>query len=116
MGTYRVSETDSNSLGDDGTWTCTLTVAVQANIGVPAFRVPTTRDSISGFTLQREEARFDGPTVFTVTGFIDDLTVSNRGSVSTAAKLGMGTDNVSGTDVDCSGETVETTSYLTVTV
>ena len=121
-GPYTVSGTDSDTLGDTGTWTYTLTVSFNpppSPTGVTLEQGSPT----SGSTTSAASASFsDGPlTVTNGTGAVTfvttstnaGLSVSTAGAIKTTGALVAGSYTVSGTDHDNSGDT-GTWSYTLV--
>jgi uncharacterized repeat protein (TIGR02543 family) len=118
-GAYTVSGTDSDTNGDSGAWTYTLTVN---GSGVNGTTI-TQSSSTSGATTPAASATLQpvpitvanhtGPVTFTVTSPPDGLTL-NGNQISTTGSLALGVYKISGTDRDTSGDTGTWTYTLTV--
>jgi len=122
-GPYTVSGTDSDTLGDTGTWSFTLTVSSSNSPPPPPVTLkqaaPTT-----GTTTTTASATFqDGPlTVSNGTGTITFVTTSTSpgvsvsaiGDLTTSGALTVGTYSVSGTDSDPANGSGTWTYTLTV--
>ena len=114
--TYTISGTDSDDLGDTGSWSFTLTVtATPVTPGPPTSSSTITQDAptsnsttpanSSSFTQQLKTSGNTGSVTFVTTGSSPPgLLVSSSGVVSTKSKLLVGTYTVSGTDSDTSGD------------
>lgn len=112
VGTYTVSGTDSDGLGNTGTWVYTLTVG-----GPPPIQTaPTSGTVVAGhpFTSQLHTTGVS-PVTFTVTSSSPAFTVSSSGAVSAPDTLAVGFYTVSGTDRDELGDTGTWSFTLTVT-
>ena len=115
-GSYTVSGTDANGIGDTGTWSYTLTVT-----GVNIPQGPSTSGSVSttnsnGFTDQLGPTTFNGaPVTFTTTVSVAGITVAPDGALSVTATLAAGSYTVSGTDANGIGDTGTWSYTLTVT-
>jgi hypothetical protein len=115
VGTNSASGTDSDSLGDTGTWSYTLAVTVGTIIQAPPFSETTTVGGCSGFYSRLEVMGATLNTALTVTSPNAHRKVSASGRITTAGSLGVGTCTVSGSDSDSLGETGTWTFTLTVT-
>ena len=117
-GAYTVSGTDSDTNGDSGAWTYTLTVNGSGVHGTitqtsPTFGVTTTTASATLQPVPITVANNTGPVTFNVTSRSDGLTLSGN-QVSTTGSLALGVYKISGTDRDTSGDTGTWTYTLTV--
>ncbi len=117
-GAYTVSGTDSDTNGDSGAWTYTLTVNGSGVHGTitqtsPTFGVTTTTASATLQPVPITVANNTGPVTFNVTSRSDGLTLSGN-QVSTTGSLDLGVYKISGTDRDTSGDTGTWTYTLTV--
>jgi uncharacterized repeat protein (TIGR02543 family) len=118
-GTYTVSGTDSDTNGDSGAWTYTLTVngsGVSGNTITQSSSTSGTTTPAASATLQPVPitvANNTGPVTFTVTSNPDGLTLSGN-QISTTGSLALGVYKISGTDRDTSGDTGAWTYTLTV--
>jgi outer membrane protein OmpA-like peptidoglycan-associated protein len=120
-GPYAVSGTDSDTNGDTGTWSYTLTVTAPATS--PSSIVQTSLTS--GSTTTPDSSTFvppalavennQGAVTFTVTTSNPGLSVTPSGIISVVGSLPAGTYTVSGTDRDTSGDTGTWKYTLTVT-
>ena len=94
-GTYTISGTDANGLGDTGTWSFSLTVTgVSITQSTPTSGAITTT-ATSGYTNQLNPTSFNGaPVTYTVTSASSPagLSVSSTGFVTTSGYLAAGTD------------------------
>jgi hypothetical protein len=117
VGAYTVSGTDSDSLGDTGTWTYTLTVIKGTLTQVAPFSEKVTvAKCSSGFSDQLAVSGSSGSTTYLVTSSNAHLKVSSSGLVTTVSgPLAAGNYTVSGTDSDSLGDTGTWTYTLTVT-
>ena len=116
VGTYTVSGTVTDSLGDTGTWTYTLTVTKGTIICTgdhgKDVNVP---NSGGGFGDHFAISGSFGTTTFNTTSTIGHLHVSSSGAVTTSGgPLKVGTYTVSGTDSDSFGDTGTWTYTLKV--
>ena len=113
INTYVVSGTDSDSVGNRGTWSYTLTVGGPG----PVQTAPTGGTVVAGnpFTSQLHTTGVS-PVTFTVTSSQPAFTVSSSGAVSAPDALTQGTYTVSGTDSDARGNIGTWSFTLTVTV
>ena len=113
-GTYTVSGSDSDTAGDSGTWSFTLTVTGATLIqGAPMSGSVTVA---SGFVGQLTVTNPDGTVSYTETASADssDVVVTSTGAISSAKALAPGTYTVSGTDSDTAGDTGTWSFTLTV--
>ena len=113
-GTYTVSGSDSDTAGDSGTWSFTLTVTGATLIqGAPMSGSVTVA---SGFVGQLTVTNPDGTVSYTETASADssDVVVTSTGAISSAKALAAGTYTVSGTDSDAAGDTGTWSFTLTV--
>jgi hypothetical protein len=104
-GIYTVSGSDSDTAGDTGTWSFTLTVKGATLIqGAPMSGSVT---AASGFVGQLTVTNPDGTVSYTETASADssDVVVDSSGAISSAKALAPGTYTVSGTDSDTAGDT-----------
>jgi len=111
-GQYTVSGTDSDGVGDTGTWTYALTVTISQ--GAPVAGTVTVSGS-TGFSAQLSLSGNTGTVTYKTTSASADLSVSPGGIVTTTGTLSVGTYTVSGTDNDASGHSGTWTYSLTVT-
>jgi hypothetical protein len=102
-GTYKASGTDSDSSGDTGTWTFSLTVSATAITQIG----PTTGSTKTGkaFTGQLKVSGSSGTVTYVQATGALHLTVSSSGKVSARATLAAGTYKATGTVKDTSGDT-----------
>jgi hypothetical protein len=116
-GTYTVSGTDSDTHGDTGTWTYTLTVIKCALIQIPPTgKSVTVADSGSSFSDQLAVSGGSGAVTYVVTTSNSHLKVTTGGAITTVGgPLSAGTYTVSGSDSDTYGDTGTWTFTLTVT-
>jgi hypothetical protein len=117
VGTYTVSGTDIDSLGDTGTWTYTLTVIKGALTQVAPFgKSVIALNSGSVFNDQLNVSGSSGGTSYAVTTSNAHLKVTSAGVISTVSgPLAVGNYTVSGTDIDSLGDMGTWTYTLTVT-
>jgi large repetitive protein len=115
FGTYTVSGTDSDGLGDVGTWTYTLTVAAGTITQIPPFGATASVSQSASFFSQLEVTGSTGSTVYTVEVSTPDLKVSSSGAITTTGTLAPGTYSVSGSDADGSNDAGTWSFTLTVT-
>ncbi len=116
-GSYPVSGTDSDALGDTGTWSYTLTVTGVTITQTAPTTGSTTTTGSSTFTAQLEPTTENGsPVTYVTTTPNAHLSVSSSGAVSTVSgPLAAGSYPVSGTDSDALGDTGTWSYTLTVT-
>lgn len=116
VGTYSVSGTDSDSLGNVGTWGYTLTVTpATITQGAPTAGTVNTTGS-SSFTSQLAVSGNVGAVTFLTTLTNAKLSVSTSGAlVTVGGLLAAGPYTVSGTATDPLGDTGTWTFTLTVT-
>ncbi|MGP8009065.1 MAG: hypothetical protein ACLPKZ_02255 [Acidimicrobiales bacterium] len=116
-GTYTVSGTDSDTHGDTGIWTYTLTVIKCALIQIPPTgKTVTVTNSGSSFSDQLAVSGGSGAVTYVVTTSNSHLKVTPSGAITTVGgPLTAGTYTVSGTDSDTYGDTGTWTFTLTVT-
>ncbi len=102
-GTYKASGTDSDSSGDTGTWSFSLTVAATAITQI----APTTGTTTTGktFTGQLKVSGSNGTITYTQSTGTPHLTVSSSGKISAPATLAAGAYKATGTVKDTSGDT-----------
>ena len=120
-GTYTISGTDSDTSGDTGTWSYTLTIPPQSSTTGGTIKQTS---STSGVTTTGASASFViGPIVvdgavgsvtYATTSSSAGLNVSKDGVITTSGALAKGSYTVSGTDGDASGDTGAWTYTLTV--
>jgi hypothetical protein len=111
-GTYTVTGTDSDTKGDTGTWSFTLTVTANKLIQV----TPTTATTTPGkaFTGQLEVSGSHGTVSYAQSTGAPQLTVSSSGAVSASATLTVGTYKATGTVKDSLADTGTWSFTLTV--
>ena len=111
-GTYTASGTDSDSSGDTGTWSFSLTVTATVITQV----APTTGTTTTGkaFTSQLKVSGSNGTVTFTQSAGTPHLTISSSGKISAPATLAAGTYKATGTVTDSSGGTGSWSFALTV--
>jgi uncharacterized repeat protein (TIGR02543 family) len=115
-GTYVISGTDSDTHGDTGTWTFSLTVSVGALVQTSRPTATTTvADSKTFAPGAITVSNGSGPVTFITIETSPALTVSSGGVIATTGKLKAGSYNVSGTDADNSSDTGTWSFSLTVT-
>jgi uncharacterized repeat protein (TIGR02543 family) len=117
---YTITGTDSDSYGDTGTWSYSLTVAVtrtQTNLIQTSPTTGTVLNTASGtFTAGPITVEDNtGAVTFVTTKSSAGLVVSASGLISTTGPHTTGTYTVSGTDRDSGGDTGTWTYTLTVT-
>ena len=112
-GTYKASGTDSDSSGDTGTWSFSLTLSA-AEITQVAPTTGTTTTA-KAFTSQLEVSGAHGAVTYAQVTGAPHLTVSSLGKVSAPATLAAGTYKAAGTVKDTSGNTGSWSFALTVT-
>jgi uncharacterized repeat protein (TIGR02543 family) len=114
-GPYTVSGTDSDTLGDSGTWSFTLTISgVTFNQTAP-LSGDTTTDNAGTFTQQLQPTTVDGSAVtYTTTAANANLKVSTSGLLTTSGTLGPTAYTVSGTSLNGLGDSGTWTYTLTV--
>ena len=112
VGTYTVSGTDSDSSGDTGTWSYSLTVSATAITQI----APTTATTKTGkaFTAQLRISGSHGTVTYSQSTGASHLKVSSSGKVSAAATLAVGTYKATGTMKDTSGDSGRWSYSLTV--
>jgi hypothetical protein len=117
VGTYTVSGTDSDTFGNTGNWTYTLTVTAAG--GIITQGTPTSGTTSAG-TTKTDHLAVTGSsgtlTFVTVTVTGTAFTVSASGVVSAPNTLAVGTYTVSGTDSDTFGNIGTWTYTLTASV
>ncbi|MGO9582402.1 MAG: beta strand repeat-containing protein, partial [Acidimicrobiales bacterium] len=111
-GTYKATGTDSDSFGDTGSWSFTLTVGASRLTQI----APTSAQSATGtaFTAQLRFTGSRGSVICTQTAGAPDLKVSPSGVVSAPANLPAGTYAAAGTARDAHGDTGSWSFTLTV--
>jgi outer membrane protein OmpA-like peptidoglycan-associated protein len=122
--TYTISGTDSNALGDTGTWSYALTVTRPSGGAPPPTTTTLTQTAPSeGTTTTANSSAFasvlsvshaTGVVTYVTTTSSPSLSVNAQGNVSTTGALGVGNYNVSGTDSDPQGDTGTWTFSLIV--
>ena len=112
VGSYTLSGTDSDNLGNSGTWSLALTVS-DAGISQSA---PTTGSTPAGTAGTFQLATGDANTVtYAASGTLPNgVTVSSSGLVSAANTVPVGVYTLSGTDSDAYGNTGTWSFSLTV--
>ena len=114
-GGYTVTGTTSDSEGDSGTFTYTLTVsAVTISQGAPTSGSTTTTGS-STFSAQLAVGGSNGTVSYTKTGGSANVAVSASGKLTTSGILSVGNYTASGTTADPDGDTGTFSYTLTVT-
>ncbi|MGA7834586.1 MAG: InlB B-repeat-containing protein [Acidimicrobiales bacterium] len=116
VGAYTISGTTSNTEGDSGTWTYTLTVTADT-ITQTSPTSGSTSSVASGSYAPGSitVAHSVGAVTFVTTTTSPGLSVSGGGLITTTGSLVPGTYTVSGTDSDAKGDTGTWTYTLTVT-
>ena len=127
VGMYNLSGTDSDTDGDAGTWTYSLTVSSAPSGGggsPPPSSTLKQTSAISGSTTPNASATFAisplavegavGAVTYVTTTSSSGLSVSETGVITTTGALVAGTYTVSGTDGDTAGDTGVWTYTLTV--
>ena len=123
---YTVTGTDSDTFGDSGTWTYSLSVAASGGGGGSGGGSTLVQTSpTTGSVLNTSSSTYtagpitvennDGAVTFVTTISSPDLSVSSTGLISTTGSLPVGTYTVSGTDSDSHGDTGTWTFTLSVT-
>jgi large repetitive protein len=115
VGTYTVSGTDADALGDTGTWTYTLTVTAGSITQVAPFSATVSQADAPGFADQLQVSGATGTTTYSVTTSNPHLKVSASGQITTVGSLGAGDYTVSGTVTDSLGDGGTWTFTLKVT-
>ena len=113
VGTYKISGTDSDALGDSGTWSYTLVVSGVLITQVAPFGSSVVTTKSATFTDQLATSG-SGVSFNPVTNA--DLAVSATGAVTTTGALSVGTYSISGTDADTLGDSGAWSYTLAVTV
>ncbi len=112
MGTYTATGTDTDPLGDTGTWSYQLTVlAGSISQSSPAGGSVTVGSALSD---QLVVTGNDGTATFTQSTGDPQVTVSGSGAVSAPDDLAVGTYTATGTDTDPLGDTGTWSYQLTV--
>jgi trimeric autotransporter adhesin len=106
-----VSGTDSDSGGDTGTWTYTLTINSVALTQSGSASGTVTTTGSSAFTDQLATNGPSGIVSFVTTSVACGVVVSVHGAISTTGTLHSGSCVVSGTDSDTAGDTAGTWTY-----
>jgi hypothetical protein len=101
-GSYMASGTDSDSLGDSGSWSFTLTVSAYQLTQIAPTSARTT--SGSAFTGQLKFSGSHGTVSYSQSSGAPDLKVSSSGAVSAPASLPAGTYKATGIARDPSGD------------
>lgn len=116
VGTYTVSGTDSDTLGDTGTWSYTLTVTTGMITCNGSHGEKVTRSNSGGaFGDQLVASGWSGSINYGVTSPNTHLRISRSGVITTfGGPLAPGTYNFSGTDSDNYGDTGTWSYTLTV--
>jgi hypothetical protein len=114
-GTYALTGTDSDAVGDAGSWSYAFTVSgVTVHQSAPLVGSSTVYASGS-FVDQLEPITFDGNAVTFVTSSADaGISISTAGAVSTSGPLSPATYTATGTDGDSYGDTGSWSYALTV--
>ena len=117
---YSISGSDSDSYGDGGTWTYSLTVlpvGVKSTIMQTSATTGTVSTASSATYVAGPISVEDntGAVTFVTTKSSTALSVSSTGSISTSGPLAVGTYSVAGTDSDAAGDSGTWTYTLTVT-
>ncbi len=114
-GLHTLSGTDTDTGGDAGTWSLTLTVSTVtlAQAAPTSASVPTTASST--FTDQLHVTHSNGALTYAVTTPAAGISVSSSGAISTTGTLAAGTYTVGGTDADADGDSGTWSFTLTVT-
>ncbi len=115
VGTYTVSGTDSDTFGDTGSWSFTLTVTARGATITQAKPTSGTTPAGTAFTSQLLTTGSSGTVTFVTTTANPAFTVSSTGAISAPGTLAVGTYTVSGTDSDTFGDTGSWSFTLTVT-
>ncbi len=112
VGTYTATGTDTDPLGDTGTWSYQLTVLA----GTIAQSSPTGGSVTAGSALsdQLVVTGNNGAVTFTQSAGTPQVTVSTSGAVSAPGSLPVGTYTATGTDTDPLGDTGTWSYQLTV--
>jgi hypothetical protein len=112
QGTYTVSGTESDTQGDTGTWSFSLTVTLVQQAPLTA-----TVAAGAGFSGEISVAGATGAVTYTEspTGSYRNVTVSPSGAITIASGLADGSYSISGTDVDSVGDTGTWTFTLLIT-
>ena len=112
VGTYSATGTDTDPLGDTGTWSYQLTVLA----GTISQSSPTGSSVTAGSALsdQLVVTGNDGAATFAQSTGDPQVTVSGSGAVSAPADLAVGTYTATGTDADPLGDTGTWSYQLTV--
>jgi hypothetical protein len=116
VGSYTASGSDSDTSGDTGTWTFSLTVTSTTRTTITQ-GTPTTGTTTTGkaFTSQLTVSGSQGTVTYTQSSGAPSLTVSSSGAVSAPATLTARNYIATGTDKDTSGDTGTWSFSLTVT-
>jgi hypothetical protein len=113
-GAYTVSGTDTDTGGDSGPWSFTLTVST-VTLAQGAPKTASVSTTASGtFTDQLSVPVAVGAVTYTVTSPATGVNVSSTGAVSTTGTLAANAYAVSGTDHDTDGDTGTWSFTLTV--
>ena len=117
VSTYTVSGTDSDTHGDTGTWSYTLTVTKGALTQIPPTGKSVSVANSGGFfNDQLAVSGSSGGVTYVVTTSNSHLKVTPSGAITTfGGPLSVGTYTVSGTDSDTHGDTGTWSYTLTVT-
>jgi len=118
--TYAISGTDSDTYGNTGVWSYTLTVTPSSGtttlIQTSALSGSVTNDLSAQYSAGPITVKYGvGSVTFTTTKSSTALEVSPAGLISTSGPLAIGTYSVSGTDSDTEGDSGTWTYTLTVT-
>ncbi len=115
VGTYTISGTDSDGVGDSGTWSFQLSVTETSILQAAPNSGSTTYGASLGFTDQLNPQTFNGqPVTYTVVASVPGISVSSSGAIMTTNSFVAGTYTVSGTDADGIGDTGTWSYKLTV--
>jgi hypothetical protein len=115
VGTYTVSGTDSDALGDTGTWTYTLTVTKGTITCTGSHGGEVHWSHWGDFNDQLSETGAHGTPTYTITSADDHLHVSSDGRITTdGGPLAPGTYTISGNCKDSYGDSGNWSYTLTV--
>jgi hypothetical protein len=111
QGTYTVSGSETDGMGNFGTWSFSLTVTLEQQAPFSAIVL-----SEAGYSGQLNVAGATGKLTFTESqvGDYKNVVVSSTGAISASAALGSASYTVSGTDADASNDTGTWTFTLVV--
>jgi hypothetical protein len=114
VGSYTTSGTDSDTGGDAGTWSFTLTVSAGTLTQQAPLSGSTSPSASSGYSAQLAASGAVGAVAYAVTSHSIGLAVSSSGAVTTTGTLAGATYTAHGTDSDSSGDLGTWTFTLTV--